>query len=36
MKVFEYLSKEVDLKWVFIDGNYVKAYQHSCNISHKE
>lgn len=36
MKVFEYLSKEVDLKWVFIDGNYVKAHQHACNIAHKE
>lgn len=36
MKIFEYLSKEADLEWVFIDGSYVKAHQHACNIANKE
>lgn len=35
MKLFQCLSKEADVEWVFIDGSYVKAHQHACNVANK-
>jgi len=29
LKVFKVLVSEPDMKWVFIDGSYAKAHQHS-------
>lgn len=36
MKLLKYLSKDGDMEWVFIDGSYIKAHQHACNIANKQ
>lgn len=36
VKLFQCLSKEADTEWVFIDGSYIKAYQHACNVANKQ
>jgi transposase len=36
MRVFESLSANPDLEWVFIDGSIVKAHQHSAGVSGQE
>lgn len=35
MKLFQCLSEEADAEWVFIDGSYIKAHQHACNVANK-
>lgn len=33
VKLFKKLATKADKEWLFIDGSYVKAHQHACNIS---
>ena len=36
LKIFEFLSKDPDLEWEFIDGSIIKAHQHSCGAAHNQ